>query len=216
VKLPVLLYHQFGEPESRYCESPERLREQMAWLNENSFQSITPSDLHGALDTGPSLPARPIMITFDDANVSDLVFQEILAEFGFRGTYFWPNNTPMTRDQLASIARSGEVCGHTVNHPNLAKLIYSEQMAEIASNRAWIEHMTGRQAIGFGYPFGAYSDETPKILADAGFLFGFDAEGPIVEITRLDRWHIARQIIPGGIDLTSFIETLNAGESSPR
>jgi peptidoglycan/xylan/chitin deacetylase (PgdA/CDA1 family) len=175
VKLPVLFYHQLGEPESRYCVSSEHLREQMAWLSANRFESVTPSDLPAALSNDPALPVRPVMISVDDANESDLDFQEILAEFGFRGTYFWPNDTPLTRDQLASIARSGEVCGHTVNHRNLSTLSYSEQIAEIAPNKAWIERMTDRQVIGFGYPFGAYNDDTPKILVDAGFLFGFDA-----------------------------------------
>jgi peptidoglycan/xylan/chitin deacetylase (PgdA/CDA1 family) len=175
VKLPVLLYRQIGEPESRFCVSPDRLREQMAWLRENGFESITPSDLHAALSDGYSLPAHSVMVTVDDANDSDFVFQENLAESGLRGTYFWPSNRTLTHKQLASIARTGEVCGHTVNHPNLATLSFSEQLNEIAPNKAWIESMTERQMIGFGYPFGAYNNETPKILADTGSLFGFDA-----------------------------------------
>jgi peptidoglycan/xylan/chitin deacetylase (PgdA/CDA1 family) len=188
---------------------------QMAWLRENGFESITPSDLHAALSDGYSLPAHSVMITVDDANDSDFVFQEVLAESGLRGTYFWPSNTTLTHKQLASIARTGEVCGHTVNHPNLATLSCSEQLNEIAPNKAWIESMTERQMIGFGYPFGAYNNETPKILADTGSLFGFDARGPIVDVSKLDRWHIARQIIPGGIDLTDFAEIINTGHSSP-
>jgi peptidoglycan/xylan/chitin deacetylase (PgdA/CDA1 family) len=213
VKLPVLLYHQIGEPESRYCVSSEHLHEQMAWLSVNGFESITPSDLHAALGDGRLLPSRPLMITVDDASESDLVFQEILAKFGYRGTFFWTNNTPLTPDQLTFIAGTGEVCGHTASHPNLATLSYSEQVTEIVPNKVWIEGMIDRRVIGFGYPFGAYNDETAKILADAGFIFGFDAGGPIVDLTRLDRWHIARQIIPGGLDLDDFVLIMNTGHS---
>jgi peptidoglycan/xylan/chitin deacetylase (PgdA/CDA1 family) len=202
--IPVPIYHHIGEPESELFVSPSRLRAQMAWLRENGYESIIPSELLGALDGKASLPERPVMITIDDGYYSDIVFRDVLEEFGFRGTYFWPNISELSPSEMAEIAGSGEIGGHTVSHPDLATLSATEQAKEIGENRTWLEQITGQGLVSFAYPFGSFGEDTGKIVEQAGFSLGFAAFVPPVKLGEIDRWHVPRQMVEGGISMSEF------------
>jgi peptidoglycan/xylan/chitin deacetylase (PgdA/CDA1 family) len=210
VKIPILIYHHIGEPESALWVSAMHLREQMSWLWENGFESITPADLLHALDGESSLPDRPVMITVDDGYLSDHVFQEILQVFGFRGTYFWPNISELSPNEMAGIAGSGEIGGHTVSHPDLATLPVTEQAEEIERNKSWLEGITNQPVLSFAYPYGSFGADTASVVEQAGISLAFDAFVPPVELSEIDRWHVPRQMVEGGMSLTAFAALLNA------
>ncbi|MDQ6652469.1 MAG: polysaccharide deacetylase family protein, partial [Acidobacteriota bacterium] len=65
--LPILAYHRVSENQNgKLTISVARLDEQLAVLKRQGYQSITFADLKNLETTGLPLPARPVLITFDD------------------------------------------------------------------------------------------------------------------------------------------------------
>lgn len=203
-QIPVLMYHLISEKGGRFAVTPAQLHEQMSWLRDNGYTSLTPSDLIKAIETGIPLPAKPIMITVDDGYASDVLFAEIVTSYGFRPVFFWPNFANLSPDEMRWLASLGEACGHTVSHPRLREMGWSAQLDEIAPNKAWIEGILGEPITCFAYPFGAYDQTSTDVVAYSGYQIAFDAWGVHSVVGTLDRYHISRKEIDGGYDIATF------------
>lgn len=207
--VPILMYHHIGTPASRYYVSPDELDAQLSWLRDQGYVSITATDLAHALFDGAPLPSKPVMITMDDGNASTLTLAAHLAEYGFRGVYPLPNYAELTPDQIRNLAANGEVCGHTVTHPDLSQVSDADQRWEITQNKAWLEQIIGKPVTCFAYPFGTYGPDTAGIVADAGFTLAFNAWGGPVHLANADRWHLPRMEVDGGYDFSVFIAEMH-------
>ncbi len=211
--IPILMYHGIYEEGSRFVVTPEQLDAQMAWLRDNGYTSITPSNLYDAIYHDLPLPDKPVMITVDDGNLSDLLLAEIVTKYGFRPVFFWPNYTELSQEQMRYLASLGEVCGHTVSHASLAQLSWEGQHAELAPNKAWIEEQLGHPIRCFGYPFGAYNGMTTDVVRHVGYDIAFDAWGEISIVGLVDPIHISRKEIEGTFDLATFAAIMTHGYS---
>ncbi|NIV37881.1 MAG: polysaccharide deacetylase family protein, partial [Anaerolineae bacterium] len=69
--------------------SPRDFEEQLAYLQQEGYESITLNDLALHLTRGKPLPPKPIILTFDDgyANAYTEAFP-LLQQYGFAGTFF--------------------------------------------------------------------------------------------------------------------------------
>lgn len=192
--VPVLMYHRINDYPGPYEVSTASLDAQLGWLSANGYQSVLPSDLAAFIDAGAPLPPKPVIFSIDDGFVSSIGFANILAQYGFRGSYFIPNQASgrLNDDQIAWLAQTGEVCAHTVDHADLATLTADQQMWEIATNKQWLEAIVGAPVTCFAYPYGSYTATTTGIVAGAGFTVAFDAWGGVQALAAIDRWHIRR------------------------
>lgn len=200
----VLMYHDLGENFNRFVVAPWQLEQQLIWLRDNGYTSITPRDLVAFLDNGTPLPPRPVILSVDDGWPSTRVFRDLLAAYGFRGTYMLPNYAELSPEEIYDLNQNGEVCGHSVSHPFLDQFDYGSQYYEIVENKAWLENITGQPATCFAYPFGAFSDVTTQIVIDAGYRIAFHAWDGIQYFDGIDRWHITRIEVSGDWDLATF------------
>ncbi len=207
--VPVLMYHSIQENGAEYQVTAAQLEEQLQWLSQNGYESVTSAELLAWMTYGVPLPEKPVMITIDDGNASDWVFLELLDRYGFEGVFALPNYAQMTPAQIRTLDRAGEVCGHTVSHQNLSTLDYDGQYYEIVENREFLEEILGHEITCFAYPFGAYSGLTPYVVIEAGYLLAFDVSGgPQPLDTSIDRWHILRINVNGNGTLDDFIVSL--------
>jgi len=112
--------------------------------------------------------SKPVVsFTFDDFPHSALINGgELLAEQGFRGTYYVSMNLmdktsasgPMfTRDDLRRVIESGhELACHTYNHVACRTISCSEALANCERNRRAInEVLPGYKVRNFAFPFGS-------------------------------------------------------------
>lgn len=203
----VLMYHRINDNPGDYEVSPQQLADQLDWLASNGYTAITPSDLLAAIDEGAWLPPKPVILSIDDGFVSSIGFANALAPYGFRGTYVLPNQATwrLSDGNIAWLASVGEVCGHTVDHADLSVLSSDDEWYEIATNKAWLESITGVPITCFAYPYGSYQADTAGIVAAAGYQIALDAVGGVQPLDGgLDRWHIKRinaPSFPSGADL---------------
>jgi peptidoglycan/xylan/chitin deacetylase (PgdA/CDA1 family) len=114
----------------------------------------------------------------------------------------WAGATAMERSEderaldageLAQLAASRdlEIGCHTVTHPLLTALSYSEQQMEIADAKRDLERLTGRAVTTFAYPFGVHDETTRALVRDAGFAAACSVEAGAVE-PDADRFQLPR------------------------
>ena len=93
--VPVLAYHRVFEPPDGYpCDpglvsaTPEDFRRQMAFVS-RMFDVLSASELADVIRGNRALPARPLVITFDDGFADNYLHAfPILSEYGITATFF--------------------------------------------------------------------------------------------------------------------------------
>ncbi len=91
--VPVLCYHHirhyynpFDPTGQMLSVAPDKFQEQMQWLYDHNFQTITPGQLTEVLNGQLVMDKKPIIITFDDGyeNASEEIYP-ILKHYDFTG-----------------------------------------------------------------------------------------------------------------------------------
>ena len=95
-RLPVLVYHHilpreksYAMPHNPWLVTTDVFEEQMRYLHQNGFYPVTLCDLEHFLFHGRNLPARSVMIHFDDGYYSNFVYAApIMRRYMMRGQIF--------------------------------------------------------------------------------------------------------------------------------
>lgn len=123
--VPALSFHDVSHRRGRYTVTPQVFARHMAALAEAGFETVTLADVRALVTGGaPRLPARPLLITFDDGPASNwLVADPILAQHGFSAVAFVVTGSVadddgsyyLSWDQIDDMRRSGrwEIGAHT-------------------------------------------------------------------------------------------------------
>jgi peptidoglycan/xylan/chitin deacetylase (PgdA/CDA1 family) len=191
--VPILMLHEVSaRPDPRYRKytlTPRELGERLDWLREHGYESIGMDDVHASWRGEQAMPARPVVITFDDGG-RDCVDHAVpaLAARGYTATFYivagvvgagmrwlraergidlqaadWP--------ALRAAQSAGMRCeAHSVAHPRLAKLAPDDCRTELARGRAMLEEGLGHEVRHLAYPYGSYSAETIAIAGETGYL----------------------------------------------
>jgi peptidoglycan/xylan/chitin deacetylase (PgdA/CDA1 family) len=190
--VPVLMYHEITSAPSgsaRLAVSPRSFAAQVSYLHDAGFTSVTAGDLAGALAGGKPLPARPVVLTFDDgfADFHDVALP-VLLKHGFTATLFmttgWirdagtragsPPGAMLSWSQLSEVAAAGiEVGGHSHQHPQLDQLSSTAAMDELVASKRILEDGLAKAVPGMAYPFGYSSAGVRKLAADAGYSYAY-------------------------------------------
>jgi len=182
--VPILVYHSVrpyiatdSRNIRRYIATPETLENELSYLWEKGYVSISFDDLANHLTYGTPLPARPVIISFDDVWESQYHYAlPLLAKYSFRATFFvWISvvglKNHMTWDQVKALSEAGMWIGcHTITHPYLTRVRTDETLRrEIAGAKRIIEEHIGIPVTSIAYPFGQYNERVARIANEAGF-----------------------------------------------
>lgn len=86
--VPVLMYHHVSPVEGMISVSTVNFEHQLQWLRNNGYRSITCDEFAGHLEGRP-VPARSVLITFDDGYLDNWVYAyPLLKRYGFHGVIF--------------------------------------------------------------------------------------------------------------------------------
>ena len=83
VELPILMYHHIHKSSSQWGDhvvSPQTLEGDFQYLTAQGYTAVTVADLTAYTQNGTPLPKKPIMITFDDGQLSVLKYALPLLE----------------------------------------------------------------------------------------------------------------------------------------
>ncbi len=177
VTAPILLYHHIaeGDPNNRYYISPETFEEQLKSLKEWGYTSIPISLLVNTILQGGDLPARPVVITFDDGN-EDVYLNAfpIMKRYGMVGTFYivagWVGARDfVTTDQLKEMTAAGwEIGSHSMTHIDLT-LNHDAIWDQEASSRMRLEERLGVPVVTFAYPFGKIDPTVIQKVQEYGY-----------------------------------------------
>ncbi|GAB3168211.1 hypothetical protein GCM10027291_16460 [Telluribacter humicola] len=164
------MYHKFSEGRSDYLTvTTSQFRRHLGVLAEAGYHFITLQDWLYHIYQGLALPPRPVLLTFDDAYVSNLTLAyPLLKEFGARATLFVPtayvgssSGWDEQAEELLSVEQLGrlnpevfELALHTHRHLNYRNTSPDDMATDLrACVDFFVEHrLTFVKALA--YPYG--------------------------------------------------------------
>ena len=185
VRVPILMYHHIALPppdadavRRDLSLPPEVFEQQLQYLVEQSYTSITLSDLIHHLARSAPLPPKPIILTFDDG-YRDTYTEAfpLLQRYNTTGTFFLitgfiDQGEPdyLSWAQVKEMHRAGMQFGsHTYTHPDLRDKPVEYLVWQILGSKEAIELRIREPVRFFSYPSGRYDQQTIDILRSAHF-----------------------------------------------
>jgi Predicted xylanase/chitin deacetylase len=192
-QVPILMYHSISDtasPRFKQFAVPQRVfAKHMEYLYHNGYTPITVSQyVEAQAHNGAGLPARPIVLTFDDG-FADFYSAAlpVLNQYDFTATLYvatgyindysrWlfhegeAQRPMLTWEQLAKVNARGIECGgHSQHHPQLDTLPGWSTWEEIVQSKLVLEEHLCKKITSFAYPFGYYTQHIRRQVKDAGY-----------------------------------------------
>ncbi len=189
--VPILCYHQIrdrtGDDSASaraYIIPPATFTAQLDTLRDNGFTTVTPDQLMANLSFGTALPAKPVMLTYDDSDLDGFtVGAPAMAERGFTGTYFamtvvLGKKHYMSSDQLRQLEAAGNTVGaHTWDHHRVDRYAGDDWRVQLDEPGAELAEVLGHPVSYFAYPYGAWNPVALPHVLEAGYTAAFQLDG---------------------------------------
>jgi peptidoglycan/xylan/chitin deacetylase (PgdA/CDA1 family) len=185
----ILCYHRVVADGYQDCEWSLGARDferQIRQFAADGFQPISLEDVHNWQTESRPLPARPLVLTFDDGHEGFLEFAApVLSKYNFRATIFvlagqlgkqvhlrgGPPFRIMSRHQVATLTRSGfEIQSHGLDHSIWTLMTPKEIANELAQSAEILKEISGRPVKFAAYPYGVWSPQVRDAVEAAGYL----------------------------------------------
>jgi peptidoglycan/xylan/chitin deacetylase (PgdA/CDA1 family) len=182
LRAPILMYH----------KTPPDFEQQLQTLQAKGYTTISMSELAGAFYAGYTLPAKPVVITYDDGFADQMIAFELLKKYSMRATYYIINGGERSHHCIGSNRQPGAPCGdaylsweqirgldasglieiaaHTVDHADLASLPAAEREFQISYSKAELESRLGHPVRHLAYPYGAFTPDVINSVRAAGYV----------------------------------------------
>lgn len=190
--IPILMYHRIAAvPGDRNALPPEKFSEQMAYLAQHGYTTITMAMARDYYISGKPLPPKPILLTFDDG-YEDNFFAAlpILQQYGLKGVVFpignwigkenlWENfnkASAQTMDwhKLTEWQQAGmEIASHTLDHPFLANCPPDALQRELTASKQLLEEKLQHPIEFLCYPYGNFNQKVIAAARQSGYTGAF-------------------------------------------
>lgn len=183
-RVPILVYHHVRPQQGwskdtwswKMTVTPATFERQMQWLADKGYETITLSEMTAAIRGERAMPAKPVVITFDDNNLSQYeVALPVLEKHGQRAVFYQiskylesPNMVDNDRT-LELQAKGHEIASHTMTHRALPGLNDEELRWELAESKRILEELTGRPVKHVAYPGTAHNQRVRDAAKAAGY-----------------------------------------------
>jgi peptidoglycan/xylan/chitin deacetylase (PgdA/CDA1 family) len=221
----VLIYHRVGD--SRYPSTnvdTGLFTTQMEWLKEAGYTVISTKRLEGFLLRGEDIPAKSVVIHFDDGYRS--VYRNawpVLRRMGYPFAMTIPVypvergwSDYATWGMLHEMAKEGvEIAAHGSEHSRLGSPRKGEsEDAYLARVRDEVEasmrilRREGFDPAWIAYPYGEFNETVTKAAKSAGYRYGF-TQDPGPAAVNVDKFEIPRFAVVGAVsDFALFKERM--------
>lgn len=225
-RVPVLMYHEIAdsaETSSRLAVSPDVFADQVAYLRDEGFTAVTAGELAAILAGGGELPARPVVLTFDDG-YGDFYDHALplLKQHGLTGTVFqttgWvglegTEKRMLNWRELAEIAAAGiEIGAHTCRHPQLDQLPDKLLRDELYTSKSLLEDHLGMAVPGLAYPYGYSNAKVRQVAREFGYTYGYTV-GNALTTSAAGSFTIPRVTVQRTTTMDSFRKMVNGQDT---
>jgi len=219
-EVPILCYHQvrdYKPSDSKtakdYIVPVNVFRDQMEWLADSGYTTILPDQLHEYLVTGKELPAKSVVITFDDTRLDQYTAAlPELNKHNFKAAFFIMTvslGKPgyMSKDQVKQLADEGHTIGsHTYDHKNVKNYTVDDWVEQVQKPSQQLQTITGKPVEYFAYPFGLWNKDAIAKLKDHDFKAVFQLSAKRDESDPL--FSVRRIIVPGSWSGATMIRVM--------
>jgi len=185
-RVPIIMYHDIlPEKQVFFDVTPTEFEDALKLIQQKGLTPISVDQLVTHLSTGMPLPAKPILLTFDDGYAGHYTYvYPLLKKYGYpalfaiytakvdkklgRSSLTWQQIREMAADPLITIA------SHSVTHPHdLTTLSDGELRNEIVESKRILETQLNIPIHYFVYPEGKYDERTQDMIQLAGYRSAF-------------------------------------------
>ena len=219
--VPFLVYHALGPapagaPFPGLYVSYGDFKAEMAWLNAHGYQAVTIDEVMKAWYHGATLPAKPIVITFDNGYPEQVTFApHVMARYGWPGVLNEITENHLEPRQIWPIIHMGwEVDSHSLTHPELTTASPAELWAQVHQSRVYLQKTFHIPSNSFCYPSSHYNAAVIADVKKAGYTNAV-TEGDAYA-TSADPYLLPRFEIEGGVSelAADLLNTQPAGYGS--
>lgn len=200
--MPILLYHMVNDGKSSYAITPTEFEEQMKYLKEEGYTTISLLEYVKARKGKLNLPEKPLVISFDDGYLDNYtVALPIMKKYDFKGTVFVVGNDIgkkgyLNYEDIRSLQKHDfEIASHTANHLPLSKLSFEEKKHEIEISKLFLDWKTDKTVFFMAYPNGSYDQDCLDILKQTNYLGACTTDSGLNTFTT-DLYELKRISIP--------------------
>lgn len=176
--VPILEYHVLGRPAAG-APYPELyvgrtdFSRQIDWLDEHGYEAVTLEEVEDAWYGGGTLPAKPVILSFDDGYRPQFTFA--LPELRKHG---WPGllnlkaeGSDLYESNVEAMIDAGwEVAAHTIHHLDLTTLDAEQLREEVGGSRKMLQREYGVPVQNFCYPAGRFDPTVIAAVKAAGYV----------------------------------------------
>ena len=182
--VPVLCWHQLRDwtpSDTGYARNllicpPAHFRAQLDALAHDGWNTIGPDQYLAHLTTGAGLPDKPVLLTFDDSQGSQLteglpqlLARDMTATF-FAMTVVLDKPGWLSRRDLKQLDAKGMTIGaHTWDHHRVDQYTGKDWAVQLQQPRELLAKIVGKPVDHFAYPYGAWDHATLAHVAAAGY-----------------------------------------------
>lgn len=194
LQVPVLLYHHIEPQADAALKGQTSLNvdagifdQQMAYLASHGYNTISADQLVNAIVSHAQLPAKSIVLTFDDGYLDNYLYAfPVLQKYHLVGNLMVPTgllgansgtNSYYTWDQLGQMVSSGLLFAydHTWSHFAMGTGPAAKDTYELLTGQEQLKQHLGNASPIFVYPYGS-GQTVPwvqKLIHDNGFVAAF-------------------------------------------
>lgn len=182
VDVPIIFYH----------KPPDDFGAQMDILQQRGYTTVALDQVAAALTSQAPLPAKPVVITFDDGFADQMGAATYLAAHGLKATFFIIDGGAASNYCIGANRHQGASCGdayltwdqiktldhnplftiasHTIDHLDLPAQTPDVQAFQIIQGKHQLEQHLGHRVDDFAYPYGDFDATTLGLVHQAGFI----------------------------------------------
>ena len=185
---PILEYHQVRDtpldPDlTVYNVPPDEFAAQLDYLQAEGYTTITLQDFMRVVHGKGELPAKPIVLTFDDGYADNFTTMlPILEAHSMTAVVYVVTNKLgqpgyLTIDELKEMQRRGiEIGSHTADHLPLTSLDTAAQLKQISESKIFLEWGGLATIYSLSYPNGAFNSEIIEMVKQSEYLTAVTGE----------------------------------------
>lgn len=190
--IPILMYHRIATvPGDRNSLPKEKFEQQLQYLANNNYTTISPKMLYDYYTHSTPLPKKPILLTFDDGysdNYTEAL--PLLLKYNMSAVVFpignwigkpnhWENfgkqeTTTMTFEQLISWQKNKmDIQSHTLEHPFLTACSQKQLEIELSKSKDFLEKQLHKTIDYLCYPYGVFNENVIAIAKKVNYKMAF-------------------------------------------
>ncbi len=202
--VPILVYHALG-PVPAAAAFPSLyvsygdFKAEMAWLSSHGYQAVTLDEMMKAWYHGGRLPAKPIVITFDNGYPQQVRFApHVMSKYGWPGVLNEITENHLPPSYIWPVIHQGwEVDSHSLTHPDLTTETAAGLWAEVHGSRVYLQKTFHIPVNSFCYPSSKYNATVVAAVKRAGYTNAVTEAAAYA--TSADPYLLPRFEIEGGV-----------------